>query len=193
MVKHKCVQSLQCYGMISFTVILHVYNVVSIYLVQYNGEVFINFASVTSYTSPALLNFYYPTSLPHDFSKPLLIWNTGECPHYCYCCGSFVAVSCECGERGIILELLFVVFIVLFLCVLFFSEEVLWIKYSGDYHFERKFRGWVNYMRVGVMAGSKMYHLVTILGYYLGLIKWLLDSLICSKFNQFFYYLRINA
>lgn len=57
MVKYKCVQSLQCYGMISFTVILHVYNVVSIYLVQYNGEVFINFASVTSYTSPALLIF----------------------------------------------------------------------------------------------------------------------------------------
>ena len=76
---------------------------------------------------------------------------------------------------GITLELLFVVFIVLFFCALVFLRR-------GDYHFERKFSGWVNYMRVGVMADSKMYHLVKILGYYLGLIKWLLDSLICSKF-----------
>ena len=64
-----------------------------------------------------------------------------------------------------------------FLCFIFLRR--------GDYHFERKFSGWVNYMRVGVMADSKMYHLVKILGYYLGLIKWLLDSLICSKFIFF--------
>ena len=50
-----------------------------------------------------------------------------------------------------------------FLCFVFLRR--------GDYHFERKFSGWVNYMRVGVMADSKMYHLVKILGYYLGLIK----------------------
>jgi len=61
-VKYICVQSLQCYGMISFTVILQVYNVVSIYLMQCNGGVVINFAKGTSYTSSVLFSSNYPTS-----------------------------------------------------------------------------------------------------------------------------------